>query len=206
MQTLSSFIGIDGVNPTMNSGRIQINLKPLDERTARAPEIIRRLQPKLAAVEGITLYMQPVQDLTHRDPRGAHAVSVQPGGRRRQRTGGLDAAPDGRAAKSPRAARRGERPADRRAEGDARHRPRQRRALRHHAAGDRRHALRRVRPAPGLDDLHAAQPVPRRAGSGAASSRAAPRICTKIFVRSATNTQVPLSQISALRNHATRRW
>src|SRR5947209_17937020 len=64
VQSLSSFIGIDGVNPTMNSGRIQINLKPLEERTSRAPDIIRRLQPKLGGVEGITLYMQPVQDLT----------------------------------------------------------------------------------------------------------------------------------------------
>jgi multidrug efflux pump len=64
VQSLSSFIGIDGTNPTVNSGRIQINLKPLEDRTARASEIIRRLQPKLANVEGITLYMQPVQDLT----------------------------------------------------------------------------------------------------------------------------------------------
>jgi len=64
VESLTSFIGIDGVNPTMNSGRIQINLKPLEDRSARAPEIIRRLQPKLAQVEGITLYLQPVQDLT----------------------------------------------------------------------------------------------------------------------------------------------
>ncbi|HEY1338488.1 MAG TPA: efflux RND transporter permease subunit, partial [Bryobacteraceae bacterium] len=67
VQSLSSFIGIDGTNTTMNSGRIQINLKPLDERVARAVDIIRRLQPKTAAVEGITLYMQPVQDLTIED-------------------------------------------------------------------------------------------------------------------------------------------
>jgi multidrug efflux pump len=67
VQSLSSFIGIDGTNPTLNSGRIQINLKPLDERSARATDIIRRLQPKLAAVQGITLYMQPVQDLTIED-------------------------------------------------------------------------------------------------------------------------------------------
>ncbi len=67
VQSLSSFIGIDGTNPTMNSGRIQINLKPLEERSARAVDIIRRLQPKLAQVEGITLYMQPVQDLTIED-------------------------------------------------------------------------------------------------------------------------------------------
>jgi multidrug efflux pump len=65
--SLTSFIGIDGTNPTMNSGRIQINLKPLDERDANASQIIRRLQPKLARVEGITLYMQPVQDLSVED-------------------------------------------------------------------------------------------------------------------------------------------
>jgi multidrug efflux pump len=65
--SLSSFIGIDGTNTTQNSGRIQINLKPHDERTADATGIIRRLQPELAKVEGITLYMQPVQDLTVED-------------------------------------------------------------------------------------------------------------------------------------------
>ena len=62
--SLSSFIGVDGTNMTPNSGRIQINLKPRDERHADGTEIIRRLQPALQAVDGITLYMQPVQDLT----------------------------------------------------------------------------------------------------------------------------------------------
>jgi len=62
--SLSSFIGIDGTNTTQNSGRIQINLKPRDQRQDTASEIIRRLQPKLESVRGITLYMQPVQDLT----------------------------------------------------------------------------------------------------------------------------------------------
>ncbi|MCU1284772.1 MAG: mdtB [Acidobacteriales bacterium] len=61
---LTSFIGVDGINTTGNSGRIQITLKPRDERTASATEIIQRLQPKLAQVEGVALYMQPVQDLT----------------------------------------------------------------------------------------------------------------------------------------------
>jgi len=67
VESLSSFIGIDGVNTTMNSGRIQINLKPLEERGASATDIIRRLQPELAKVEGVTLFMQPVQDLTVED-------------------------------------------------------------------------------------------------------------------------------------------
>ena len=67
VQSLSSFIGVDGVNTTINSGRIQINLKPLEERRVSASDIIRRLQPQLAAVQGITLFMQPVQDLTVED-------------------------------------------------------------------------------------------------------------------------------------------
>ena len=54
------------LTPRLNSGRIQINLKPLDKRND-APGYIRRLQSKLAPVDGITLYMQPVQDLTVED-------------------------------------------------------------------------------------------------------------------------------------------
>jgi multidrug efflux pump len=64
VENLSSFIGIDGTNTTPNSGRIQINLKPRSDRKKSASEIIRDLQPELAKVNGITLYMQPVQDLT----------------------------------------------------------------------------------------------------------------------------------------------
>ncbi len=88
VESLSSFIGIDGTNTTLNSGRIQINLKPLDGgkigalidqvlgrktpppdqvRSINASDVIRRLQPQLAKVEGITLFMQPVQDLTVED-------------------------------------------------------------------------------------------------------------------------------------------
>jgi multidrug efflux pump len=67
VESLSSFIGVDGTNMTPNSGRIQVNLKPLDERNASASDIIRRLQPQLAHVDGITLFMQPVQDLTVED-------------------------------------------------------------------------------------------------------------------------------------------
>jgi multidrug efflux pump len=67
VQSLSSFIGVDGTNLTVNSGRIQINLKPLEERSVSASDIIRRLQPVLAQVQGITLFMQPVQDLTVED-------------------------------------------------------------------------------------------------------------------------------------------
>jgi len=67
VQSLSSFIGIDGINTTLNSGRIQVNLKPLDARSVSAGDVIRRLQPQLAAVHGIALFLQPVQDLTVED-------------------------------------------------------------------------------------------------------------------------------------------
>ncbi len=79
VESLSSFIGVDGINTTLNSGRVLINLKPLSERGASATEVIRRLQPRLARVEGITLYMQPVQDLTIEDrvSRTQYQLSVE---------------------------------------------------------------------------------------------------------------------------------
>jgi multidrug efflux pump len=64
VESLSSFIGADGQNTTLNSGRISINLKPIDERKLSAADVIRRLQTNLVHVEGIHLYMQPVQDIT----------------------------------------------------------------------------------------------------------------------------------------------
>src|SRR5262245_469966 len=68
VESLSSFIGVDGTNPTANSGRIQVNLVPLEKRNHMAASaVIRRLQTKLVGIEGITLFMQPVQDLTVED-------------------------------------------------------------------------------------------------------------------------------------------
>jgi len=67
VESLSSFIGVDGTNTTLNTGRILINLKPLDERKIGVNEIIPRLQSAMGKVSGITLYMQPVQDLTVED-------------------------------------------------------------------------------------------------------------------------------------------
>ncbi|MDH4189495.1 MAG: MdtB/MuxB family multidrug efflux RND transporter permease subunit [Betaproteobacteria bacterium] len=65
--SLSSFIGVDGINTTLNSGRMLISLKPLAERRVRASEVMRRLQGRVARVAGIALYLQPVQDLTIED-------------------------------------------------------------------------------------------------------------------------------------------
>ncbi|CAK0200635.1 acriflavin resistance protein [Burkholderia pseudomallei] len=62
--SLTSFIGVDGANITLNSGRMLINLKPRDERSESASDVIRSLQRQVANVTGISLYMQPVQDLT----------------------------------------------------------------------------------------------------------------------------------------------
>jgi multidrug efflux pump len=67
VDNLSSFIGVDGTNTTLNSGRILINLKPLASRKTSASDVIRRLQPQLAKLPGITLFMQPVQDLSVED-------------------------------------------------------------------------------------------------------------------------------------------
>jgi multidrug efflux pump len=64
VESLSSFIGADGTNITTNSGRMSINLKPLEERKINASDVIRRLQTKLQSVQGIQLFMQPVQNIT----------------------------------------------------------------------------------------------------------------------------------------------
>jgi multidrug efflux pump len=64
VESLSSFIGADGTNTTLNSGRMSINLKPLDQRDLNASDVVRRLNNSLAQVNGIKLFMQPVQNIT----------------------------------------------------------------------------------------------------------------------------------------------
>src|SRR5580692_2868459 len=64
VESLSSFIGADGTNTTTNSGRMSINLKPLNQRSMNASDVIRRLKSKLDQVQGIELFMQPVQNIT----------------------------------------------------------------------------------------------------------------------------------------------
>ena len=77
--SLSSFIGVDGTNTTLNSGRMLINLRPRNERSFSASDIIRRINSEIAGVEGISLYMQPVQDLTidATVSRGQYQFSLQ---------------------------------------------------------------------------------------------------------------------------------
>ncbi|MFC0225154.1 MdtB/MuxB family multidrug efflux RND transporter permease subunit [Serratia aquatilis] len=64
VESLTSFVGVDGSNATLNSGRLQITLKPLSERSERIPAIITRLQQQMAHFPDVKLYLQPVQDLT----------------------------------------------------------------------------------------------------------------------------------------------
>jgi multidrug efflux pump len=64
VESLTSYVGVDGTNPSLNSARLQINLKPLDERDDRVNAVIERLQNAVARVPGVELYLQPIQDLT----------------------------------------------------------------------------------------------------------------------------------------------
>jgi len=64
VESLTSFVGVDGTNPALNSARLQINLKPLDERDDRIPVVQARLQQAVAQIPGVSLWLQPVQDLT----------------------------------------------------------------------------------------------------------------------------------------------
>jgi len=64
VESLSSFIGVDGTNITLNSGRLLINLRPHDERVADISKVMQRISQAVASIDGISLYMQPVQDLT----------------------------------------------------------------------------------------------------------------------------------------------
>ncbi|TAL54636.1 MAG: MdtB/MuxB family multidrug efflux RND transporter permease subunit [Methylovulum sp.] len=77
--SVTSLIGVDGVNPTLNTGRLQINLKPLAERDLSAAEVIERLQAQLEQVQGVTTYLQAVQDLTieNRISRTQYQFTVQ---------------------------------------------------------------------------------------------------------------------------------
>ena len=184
VESLSSFIGVDGTNTTMNSGRIQINLKPLEKRKIDASDVIRRLQPQLANVEGITLFMQPVQDLTVEDrvSRTQFQYSLEDPDAKELATWVpkfIDKLQD--AAASCATWRATSRTWGLQAQ--LVDRSRHRLAAGDHAADDRRHALRCVRAAADLDDVHAAQPVPRGAGGEAGFPEDPRRTCSDIYIR-----------------------
>ena len=153
-----------------NSGRMFITLKPREERTADAFQIIARLRPKLAQVKGARLFLQVAQDVTvgARFARTQFQYTVQDANLEE-----LNAwAPKilAKLGELPRAARRRHRPADRRHDADARHRPRHGVALRHPTAADRRHALRRLRAAAGHPVFHPDQHLLRHRGDSAVAA------------------------------------
>ena len=79
VRSLSSFIGVDGSNVTLNSGRFLIDLKPIGERTTSVTAVIARIERAVAAVQGVALYLQPVQDLTIDSKRQPRAISFRTG-------------------------------------------------------------------------------------------------------------------------------
>ena len=177
VDSLSSFIGIDGTNTTLNSGRMLINLKPLDQRDASASDVIRRLQPELEQVAGITLFMQPVQDITVddrvsrtqfqytlEDPSADELNVYAP-----RMLEGMKKLPDLSDVASDQQVQglRARLVFDRDTAARAGH----------HAFHHRPDPVRRLRPARSVHHVHAVEPVPRGAGSGPGNSRATRSIC-----------------------------
>ena len=161
VDSLSSFIGVDGSNVTLNSGRFLINLKPHDQRTADVAEVIRRLQRETANVAGIALYMQPVQDLSIETQVSATEYQFTLDNQDLATLQSLDAEGARPPRQSRRDRRRRQRPAAERPRGAGDDRSVERGALRHHPGDGRQRALRRLRPAHHFDRLHPVEPVPR---------------------------------------------
>ncbi len=165
VESLSSFIGVDGTNITLNSGRFLINLKPHDKRDRRRRRRSSARITRATAGGRRHLALPAAGAGPHHRRRGEpHAVSVlargrQPGGAR-----GVGAAPRRQAQLDAAVLPGVERHLGLRPDRLYRHRPRHRRPLRHHAGDHRQRALRLVRPAHRLDDLHQLQPVPRDPG------------------------------------------
>jgi multidrug efflux pump len=172
---LSSFIGVDGTNTTLNSGRLLINLKPKGERSAAFDDILARLATLSREVPGISLYLQPVQDLTIDSTvsraqyqfvlEDASTAVLNQWVPQTDRQPGETAGAGQRLDQFPRSRT-----------GGLRHgRPRHRRAFRYYRRHHRQRALRRLRPAHHLDHLHPVEPIPRHPGIGRAGTEIAAR-------------------------------
>ncbi len=192
VDAVNGFTG-GGRGGSTNTGSMFISLKPLAERKISADLVIARLRPKLMRDSG----RQPLPAGQSGYPRGRpqqrRAVSVhharrQPGRSDRVRAAHVPAAID-----NPHHRRRQQRSAEPRPADPGDLRPRHRGALRHLAAADRQYALRRLRPAPGLDHVQAAEPVPRGDGGGARATGRTRQILRNIYVRAPSGSQVPLS-------------
>ena len=168
VESVSAYIGPGGPTATLNDGRVFIALKPSDQRDASADQVINRLRPQLAKIQGITLYMQAAQDITigARLSKTQYQYTLTDAEFQRAQplVGDLPRQAESHSRHHRRRQRPGEcRPAARR-HGQARCRF----ELRHPAVDDRQHARRCLRPAHRLDHVHPAQPVSRRARGRAA--------------------------------------
>ena len=165
-----SQVGAGTAGQQGNDGRFYISLKPWNQRPGDdVMKVIARLGQKARAVSGISLYMQPAQDINvgGRLSRTMYQYTLEDAGcGGTQQLGAEDAGQDQGAAD---AARRRHRPADRRYHGDADHRPRRGAAPRHSAGADRHNSLRRLRPARSRAIFHPAQFLFRHSGSPAAA-------------------------------------
>ena len=152
-----SFTGSSGGAQTANTGRFFIVLKPRDDRALTSSQIIDRLRPQLAKVQGATLFLQPTQDITvgGRISRASFQYTLQDSSVAELNEWSAEAAGEDASAAADR--RRVERSLGERAAAQGHHQSRPGVALRHLAADDRRHAQRRVRPAPDHAVFHAAQ-------------------------------------------------
>ena len=162
---VANTVGFSGGGGTTNTARLFIALKPLAERNARADEVIARLRPKLGRVPGATLYLQASQDVRvgGRQSNAQYQFTMQ--GDNLDRSDDLRTQNAAGAAAHPDHQRREQRSAEPRAAGARELRPRRGRAVRHYALTDRRDAVRRVRTAPGLDDVSRPESVSRGHGS-----------------------------------------
>jgi multidrug efflux pump len=155
--SVSSFVGVDGLNPTINTARMVIALKPHAERTATVTDVMAAVTRAAADVKGLTVRLRAAQELTVDSTRSAYPYALTL--RDTDKTVLATWAPlmrDRMMTRPRRAGGAGDRP-----DGLPGRRPRRRRALRHHAGDHRQRALRCLRPAHHLDHLRRVEPVPR---------------------------------------------
>ncbi len=165
VESLSSFIGADGTNTTLNSGRLQINLKPLNQRDLGASDVIRRLQNSLKQVDGIDALHEPCAE--HHGGRQGEpdAVSIYAGGSQCERAEFVDRQAGGEDETVAATCGCGDRPANRGTGGIADDRSRDGIAAGHSAVDGGQHALRRLWAARDQHHVYAAEPIPRDSGN-----------------------------------------